>query len=122
MFLFFLLRLLSFPSEFGKTALPLNLMLALIIRGEEKIIPNGTTELKSEDKIILCGKSTETIDGVKIFEHEIDKYDSWCGKSLKEISTDGELIIMIKRGDKLLIPDGKTQILENDIVVVNKNE
>lgn len=103
-------------------ALPLNLMLALIIRGEEKIIPNGTTELKSEDKIILCGKSTETIDGVKIFEHEIDKSDSWCDKSLKEISTDGELIIMIKRGDKLLIPDGNTRILENDIVVVNKNE
>lgn len=97
-------------------------MLALIIRGEEKIIPNGTTELKSEDKIILCGKSTETIDGVKIFEHEIDKSDNWCGNHLQEISTDGELITMIKRDDKFLIPNGRTQILENDIVVVNKNE
>ncbi len=103
-------------------ALPLNLMLALIVRGEEKIIPNGTTELKSGDKVILCGKSTESIDGVKIFEREVDKSDDWCEKKLKEISTGGELILMIKRGEKLIIPDGNTQLRENDIVIVNKSE
>ncbi len=103
-------------------ALPLNLMLALIVRGEEKIIPNGTTELKSDDKIILCGKTSEVIDGVHIFEHKIDKSDVWCDKFLKEISTSGELIIMIKRSEQLIIPDGNTKILENDIIVLNKSE
>lgn len=103
-------------------ALPLNLMLALIVRNGEKIIPNGKTELKADDKVILCGKSSEAIDGVRIFEHEIDKSDAWCDKSLKEIQTSGELIIMIKRGERLIIPDGNTQILKDDIVVVNKSE
>ena len=103
-------------------SLPLNLVLALIVRGEEKIIPNGKTELKSGDKVILCGKSSETIDGVRIFEHEIDKSDTWCGKCLKEITTNGELIIMIKRGERIIIPDGNTQIAENDIVIVNKSK
>ncbi len=103
-------------------ALPLNLVLALIIRGEEKIIPNGKTELKSGDKVILCGRSSETIDGVRIFEHEIDKADAWYGKHLREISTSGELIIMIKRGERIIIPDGNTKICENDIVIVNKSE
>lgn len=103
-------------------ALPLNLMLALIVRGEDKIIPKGNTELKSGDKLIFCGKSSETIDGVRIFEHKIDKSDNWCEKKLKELSSTGELIIMIKRGERIIIPDGNTKLAENDIVVVNKTE
>lgn len=102
-------------------ALPLNLMLVLIIRGEEKIIPNGMTELKNNDKVILCGRSSEKIDGVQLFEREISASDEWCGKPLKEISTQNELIIMIKRGERLVIPDGNTVIQSNDIIIINES-
>ena len=40
---------------------------------------------------------------------------------IKDISKENEIIVMIKRGKCLVIPDGNTKILEDDIVVTNKN-
>lgn len=101
--------------------LPQNLIIMLVIRGEKNIIPNGHTELCADDTVILCGKSSEKIDGVHLYEREISADDSMCGKKLKDVSGKDEIIVMVKRGEKLIIPHGNTHIKEKDIVVVNKN-
>lgn len=101
--------------------LPHNLIMVLILRGEERIIPKGSTYILAKDKIILCGRAGNSVDGVSILEHEITKDHEMCGKHIKEISRENEIIVMIKRGRRLVIPNGNTKLLEGDIVVVNQN-
>ena len=101
--------------------LPNNLIMVLILREEERIIPKGSTYVLAKDKIVLCGRAGNSVEGVSISEHEISKKHEMYGKQIKEISKENEIIVMIKRGRRLVIPDGNTRILEGDIVVVNHN-
>ena len=101
---------------------PRNLIVVLIIRGEEKIIPKGKTYILAGDKVILCGRAGNTVDGVSLSEFEITKNDELCNKVIKDISKEDEIIVMIKRGKRLIIPHGNTKIAENDIIVVSKND
>jgi cell volume regulation protein A len=94
----------------------------LIIRGEEKIIPKGKTYVLAGDKIILCGRAGNSVDGVSLSEIKITKEHQMCSKLIKDISKENEIIVMIKRGKSLIIPHGDTKILENDIIVISKND
>ena len=99
--------------------LPPESILALLIRGKEKIVPNGQTVLRAGDTLILSGKSADNIDGVRLYETEISRGDELAGKRISDISSGKMLIIMIQRGDKIVIPQGNTVLLENDILVIN---
>lgn len=100
---------------------PKNLIVVLIIRGEEKIIPKGQTFVLAGDKVVLCGRAGNSVDGVSLSEIEITKNHEICSKAIKDISKENEIIVMIKRGKRLIIPDGNTKITENDVIVVSKN-
>ena len=100
---------------------PKNLIVVLILRGEERIIPKGQTYLLAGDKIILCGRAGNSVEGVSLSEIEITKNHELCDKTIKDISKENEIIVMIKRKRRLIIPDGNTKILEDDIVVTNTN-
>lgn len=100
---------------------PKNLIVVLIIRNEERIIPKGSTFVLAGDKIIICGRTGNSVDGVSLSEVEITKSHELCDKFIKDISKENEIIVMIKRGRRLIIPDGNTQILENDVIVTSKN-
>ena len=108
----------------GKTIqelkLPQNLIVVLIIRDGEKIIPKGSVEILAKDKIVLCGRSVAIDEGIHLSEMEITLGNEYYGKTIREISKPGEMIVVIKRGKKLVIPDGNTKILDKDIMIINK--
>lgn len=98
--------------------LPPDTIVVLVIRDKVQIVPDGGTILKMGDTLILCAKSSGNIDGVHLSERRITSGDKFIGKTLSEINGDA-LIIMIQRGDKVVIPQGQTVIEENDILVIN---
>lgn len=100
--------------------LPQNLIVVLVIRNGEKIIPKGSVEIFPKDKIVLCGRSVDVDEGIHLSELEITLGDEYYGKTIREISKPGEMIVVIKRGKKLVIPDGNTRILDKDIMIINK--
>lgn len=99
--------------------LPPDSILVLLVRAGEKIVPNGKTVLEVGDTLILSGKAAEKIDGINLYEREISKTDSWTDKSICDIPSGEKLIIMIKRGESVIIPKGNTVLSENDILVIN---
>ncbi len=107
----------------GKTLseiiLPPESIIVLVIRENEKIIPNGQTELLPEDKIILSGKASEKVEGIHLYEKVVSEGDEYEGKPLSALSGDGALIIMIRRGKRLIIPRGRTVLHSGDILVIN---
>ncbi len=109
----------------GKTikdiTLPPETLLVLLIRDDEKIIPNGKTEILKDDKLILSALSPEENTGINLTEKTVSKNSHFVGKSLAELKiTDKDaLIIMIQRSGKIVIPHGRTIIQENDMLVIN---
>lgn len=49
-------------------------------------------------------------------EIRIDKSHKWCNKVIGELDLKkNRLIVMIKRGEEIIIPRGDTKILEEDV-------
>lgn len=93
--------------------------LALMIkRNGQTIITKGETKILADDTVILSVPAYEPGDHEQLREKMIDKNHLWKGKTIAELCLpSNELIALIRRGTESLIPDGKTIICENDIVV-----
>lgn len=99
---------------------PPDTIVALLQRGRRQIVPNGNTILEAGDKLILCAESPAGVEGVCLSEKQLEKEDEWIGKALAEIQDPNEqLIIMIQRAGRIVIPSGGTVLRENDILVIN---
>lgn len=98
-----------------------DLLLVLILRGEERIIPNGNTVVLAGDKIVLSALSPEENLGICLTEIPIEKDSKWIGKPLSRIKLGEEkLVLVLKRNEKVVIPNGNTVIRENDVLVISQ--
>lgn len=100
-----------------------NTILALIIRDDKQIVPRGDTILLAGDIAVLSGPSMEKKFTGHLTEIDIDADNEWIGMSLSEIDLDSDkLVTLIKRGNRIVIPSGKTIIKENDVLIINKTQ
>ena len=105
-------------------SLPPQMLFAAIYRNDETIIPNGETVIYEGDTIILGAPSHGINGDVRFREISANDRKNWRGKSMAEIEfPEGYLVIMIKRGDDVVIPVGSTIIEKNDeLVLVSKSK
>lgn len=95
--------------------------LAVMIQraGGGTIIPDGNTEIQAGDTMVLSVPAYESGGHEHLEEFVISKKHRWCNRTIAElVLPKNTLIVLIKRGEENLIPNGQTQILENDCVVV----
>lgn len=102
----------------NKMLLPPDSLLVLLIRGEEKLIPNGKMVVQAGDMLILSGKATYKTDTIRLFEKQVDSGSDWDRKTIAEISPNDELVVLIRRSNKTIIPKGSTVIKKDDILVI----
>ena len=102
--------------------LPPQMLLAVIERGGETIIPNGETVIRDGDAVILGAPSNEDYGNVRFKEISALNRKQWRGKKLADIKFPGnDLVIMIKRGNDVIIPEGSTVVEKNDeLVMISK--
>ncbi len=99
--------------------LPRDLLVVMIERDETSIIPNGDTIILRGDLLILAARVFEDRENVMIREVPVDKNYKWDGKPLRELDAPKEtLVILIRRGQQNIIPDGGTIIKDGDILIV----
>ena len=98
--------------------LPPQTLILMIVRNKEKLIAKGNTELLENDIIILSGNTVSNSLDINLYEKNLKKNDSWVGKYIKDIDSKDELIVIIKRNDKLIIPKGNIMFKEKDTVVI----
>lgn len=106
-------------KELSKVTLPEGSRAVMIKRDGQTIIPRGNTVIESHDSVMLSVPScTESAD-LQLREVYIDHSHDWCGKKIKELNlSDKLLIVLIRRGEESLIPDGSTEIREGDTAVI----
>lgn len=95
-----------------------DLLVILIARDHQTLIPNGDTEILEGDLLVLAAKQFENRENIRLDETYIHSSHKWKDKLVKDISLPAkQLIIMIQRNHQSIIPNGTTPILENDILV-----
>lgn len=100
--------------------LPPDTLIVLVLRDGISVIPHGSTTILQGDVAILSGLSFAGDTAIRLKERIVSGDSQWINKTISDFSPHtGELVIMIKRGEHIIIPRGTTKIKENDIVVTN---
>lgn len=103
----------------SQVGMPTGSLAMMIKRGEETIVPKGDTVIRANDSVILSVPAYDANLEVSLQEVPVDKNHKWCGKAIEELELPDEVLIaLIKRGDENIIPEGKTRILEHDVLVM----
>ncbi|MBM6681836.1 potassium/proton antiporter [Pseudoflavonifractor capillosus] len=99
--------------------LPSDLLVVMIARREETIVPNGSTVLLPGDLLVLAARAFEDRENLSLQEIVVEKGHKWVGRSLRQIPTRSDtLIVMIKRGNETIIPGGSTILQAGDTLVI----
>ncbi len=99
---------------------PPDSVLVMVIRHGRNIIPNGNLIMLQNDTLLLAGVAADTKNEIELYEKTLKNGDSWIHKQIMDIPKTEKLIIMVKRGDKVIIPKGSTLLLEGDLVVITE--
>lgn len=99
--------------------LPQGLILALILRKGEVVIPKGNTVLMVGDRLILGAEALQDEINIKLKEIIVKQMHPWNGQAIKELDISRQtIILMIRRKDRVIIPHGDTVIKEGDVVIL----
>ena len=85
--------------------LPPGTILVSLQRGEQQLVPNGSTRLQDGDRLILCALGSASLPGVSLTERTLTAADLTRGSCLADLNLSrGSLVVLVQRGDRYLIP------------------
>ncbi len=95
--------------------LPRGIILAIIKRKEELIIPRGDVIIQEDDLIVLGAEPFDETENINLKEIVLKKRNPWCGVAIKNLDISRHsIIVLIKRKNKALIPNGNMVLQEGD--------
>ena len=98
-------------------SLPSGVIVAGIRRREELIIPRGDILIEDNDTIILGAEPYEDMETINLKEVVLREQHPWNGHRIKDIDiSKHSVIVLIKRKNKVLIPNGNMPLYEGDRV------
>ena len=105
-------------KQIRELGLPKNLLIAMILRDGQKVLPRGNTKIKKGDSVVIITKSFED-NHTFLEEHTIKPGSKWVGQRIMDYDrADAGVVVMIRRGDKNTIPDGNTVLQASDVLVL----
>ena len=103
--------------------LPYGVIVAMIQRGRENIIPRGNVVLKANDTLILGAEALKNNRHIDLKEIILQKYHPWTGEKIMDLNIPRHtFIVMIKRNGRVIVPKGERTLLEGDCLIVYSQE
>lgn len=110
-------------KEIRSIVLPPDTLIVMLLRDGKRLIPNGKTILFENDLVILSAYKYNDGFDISLQEYNVSSGSQWIGKTIRDFSPhSGELVIIIIRGGKTILPKGQTKIKENDILVIHSEK
>lgn len=98
--------------------LPQGLYPAVVLRGEDVYTPYESLQLAAGDSLLL-GTSGRSPLECRIEEACLEAGHCWIGSRIKDLDISRRVfIVMVKRGNKNICPQGSTLLKEKDIVLM----
>lgn len=99
--------------------LPHGTILAVIQRGKGVLAPRGEVELKANDTLIIGAESMGDDSLIDLKEVHLRKQHIWNGHQIRDLDLSRQtIIVMVKRRNRVLIPNGNLVLLEGDRVIL----
>lgn len=100
--------------------LPVNVIISVIKRGNEFLIPNGGAELEAGDVIVLGAEPFDEQEKIQMKEIVIKAAHPWVNKKIRDLDISRHsVIVLVKRRNKALIPNGNMVLMRNDRVFLH---
>ncbi len=99
--------------------LPPGLLIAVIQRGEDVVVPRGDIVIRKGDRIVLGAEGYQDEVGIRLKELILKERHRWVGQKIKDLDISRQtLIVMVRRDGKLLIPSGDLKLEANDMILL----
>ena len=107
----------------GKTVhdlgLPAGVILAVIQRGRDTVIPRGGAALRVGDTLVLGAESFGDDSHIELKEVVLKAQHPWNGQPIRDLDISRQtVIVMIERRGKAMIPNGDLVLLEGDKIIL----
>lgn len=97
--------------------LPADVIISVIKRNDEIIIPRGDVVLEAEDTLVLGAEPFEEHEHINLKEIVLRKKNPWNGVRIRDLDISRHsIIVLVKRRNKALIPNGSMMLQEGDRV------
>ena len=97
--------------------LPEGIIVAAVQRGRETLVPRGGTVLRSGDSLVLGAGSYREDGRIELQEIPLQPQNPWVGHPLRDLDISRQtVIIMVRRRNRTLIPNGGLKLLAGDKV------
>ncbi len=104
-------------QSISELKLPAGVIIAAIKRKEDILIPRGNIVLKAGDQIVLGAEPFEEHDHITLKEVVLRKQNPWTDELIRNLDISRHsVIVLVKRGNKALIPNGDMRLREGDHV------
>ena len=104
-------------KQIAELGLPTGVIVAAIRRREELIIPRGDVLIEEDDIIILGAEPYDDIEKINLKEIVLRKHHPWTNHQIVDLDiSKHSVIVLIKRRNKALIPNGNMTLMEGDRV------
>ena len=101
--------------------LPAGLLIAIVRRGKDSIVPNGDLVLEAGDIVVLGAEPLPGTDNMELREMTISSKHKWKDQAIRDLDISRQtFIVMVKRGDRKIVPRGSTVLQEGDSVYMYK--
>ncbi len=107
-------------SRIADLRLPSGMVIAAIKRKNDVIIPRGDVVLEEDDTIVLGAEPFDD-DGenINLKEIMVQEEHPWCGKKIRDLDISRHsVIVLVKRKNKSLIPNGNMLLHDGDKLFV----
>ncbi len=103
--------------------LPHGMIVAMVRRGKENIVPRGDVELRAYDTVVMGAEAVKDNTHIDLKEIVLLKHSPWNGQAIRDLDISRQtMIVMVKRNGTMLVPKGSLVLLEGDRVVLYTQE
>lgn len=104
-------------------SLPHGIIVAMVRRGRENIVPRGDVVLKAHDMVILGAEALKDDNHVDLKEIVLLKHNPWNGQRISELDISRQtFIVMVQRNGSMVVPKGDLILMEGDHVIMYTQE
>ena len=99
--------------------LPGGVLVAVILRGQETIVPRGDVILVAGDTLVLGAESVGDDRRIELKELLLQKHNPWNGQYIRDLDLSRQtIIVMVQRQKKMLVPQNDLMLLEGDKIIL----
>lgn len=99
--------------------LPRGILVAVVQRMAEIVVPRGDIVLKPGDRVVLCAEAVHKDQPIKLREIVLGRGHEWVGCAIRDLDISRQTyIVMVRRRGTMLAPHGSMQLLEGDTVIL----